>query len=91
MTGKTMAAASKELRDAGFELGEVSEEYSETVPEGRIISQSPATGTTQEEGTAIDLVLSLGQDPALHPSTQPTEPDTAATVPEETPSDEDGN
>ena len=91
LTGKTMAAASKELRDAGFELGEVSEEYSETVPEGRIISQSPATGTTQEEGTAIDLVLSLGQDPALHPSTQPTEPDTAATVPEETPSDEDGN
>lgn len=91
LTGKTMAAASKELRDAGFELGEVSEEYSETVPEGRIISQSPATGTTQEEGTAIDLVLSLGQDPALHPSTQPTEPDTAATVPEETPSNEDGN
>ena len=80
LIGKTMAAASKELRDAGFVLGDVGEDYSETIPQGRIISQSPAEGTKQEEGSFIDIIVSKGQDPALHttedtmPPVQPTEP-----------------
>ena len=35
-------------------------EYSDTIPEGHIISQSPAVGTTVEAGTTVEFVVSLG-------------------------------
>ncbi|MBO4289943.1 MAG: Stk1 family PASTA domain-containing Ser/Thr kinase [Lachnospiraceae bacterium] len=81
LTGKTMSAANKVLRDAGFNLGDITEEFSETIPLGRVISQSPAAGTELELESPVDIVLSKGQDPALHPTTEevtepPTEPPT---------------
>lgn len=77
LSGKTMSAASKTLRDAGFNLGDVSEDYSETVPLGRVISQTPIAGSELELESSVDIVLSKGQDPALHPTTEEeTEPPT---------------
>jgi serine/threonine-protein kinase len=42
-------------------VGAVDYEYSETVPEGRVISQDPAAGTLVLIGSSVDLVVSLGQ------------------------------
>ena len=35
-------------------------QYSATVPAGRVISQTPAAGTTVNEGAMVSLVISLG-------------------------------
>ncbi len=47
------------LDNAGLEYGEIKEEYSERVA-GTVIGQSPSYGVKVEEGTKIDIVVSLG-------------------------------
>ncbi|RVU96658.1 Stk1 family PASTA domain-containing Ser/Thr kinase [Coriobacteriales bacterium OH1046] len=50
--------------DEHFTLGEVDENYSETVPEGHVMEQTPAPNRYFPEGTAIDLIISKGPTPA---------------------------
>ena len=47
-----------------FEVGEITEEYSANVEEGRIIEQDPSAGTQVTKGTKINLVVSRGPEPA---------------------------
>jgi serine/threonine-protein kinase len=58
------AAAMLESDGHGFEIGEVSEQYSSTVEEGKIIEQTPGAGRTATEGSKIDIVVSKGEEPA---------------------------
>ncbi len=61
----TRAAAEKAITDSDFfELGDVKEEYSDTVERGIVLSQDPASGTPVGRGTRINLVVSQGQEPA---------------------------
>ncbi|WP_158279859.1 Ig-like domain-containing protein [Coraliomargarita sinensis] len=39
--------------------------YSLTIPAGHVLSQTPAAGSTAAYGSAVDLEISIGQDPAL--------------------------
>ena len=55
ITGQTEEAARAALTAAGLTAGNVTSAYSDTVPEGQIISQSPA-----EEGAAVDFIISSG-------------------------------
>ncbi|MCI2127463.1 MAG: Stk1 family PASTA domain-containing Ser/Thr kinase [Olsenella sp.] len=48
----------------GFEIGQVTEQYSSTVDEGKIIEQTPGAGRTATEGSKIDIVVSKGEEPA---------------------------
>lgn len=59
--GQTQATATTAIADAGLTLGDVSQQYSLTVPLGRIISQTPAGGTIVAEASAVDIVVSLGE------------------------------
>ena len=52
--------ASRELKKQGFAV-EVSEEHSDTVPAGQVISQDPADGTGHR-GDTVKLVKSLGPE-----------------------------
>ena len=47
-----------------FEVGEVTEEYSDDVAKGKVISQEPGYGVSKAKGTKIDLVVSKGKEPA---------------------------
>jgi beta-lactam-binding protein with PASTA domain len=58
--GNNADQAASILERAGLTLGEVDEDYSETVPEGSIISQDPSEGESLEPGEAVDVTLSLG-------------------------------
>ena len=60
VTGKTLEEATAVIEDAGFVVGTVSDAYSDSVAEGRIISQNPPPNTNQQEGTKINLTVSLG-------------------------------
>jgi serine/threonine protein kinase len=57
-TGKPADPATKALEKLGFEI-DASEVNSDTVDQGRIVSQNPDTGTGQK-GDAISLVVSKG-------------------------------
>ncbi len=60
LTGKTEAEAKKILADAGLLLGTVTRDYSETIPEGKIISQNPKAGSKITKNMKIDIVVSRG-------------------------------
>jgi len=60
LTGLTEEQAQTELEAAGLTLGVVGTENSDTVEPGIIISQDPEAGDKVEEGTAINIVVSLG-------------------------------
>lgn len=62
LEGLERAAAEEEIRNRGFAVGNVTEESSDTVPEGIVIRQSPPPNTPVQPGSAIDLVVSSGPD-----------------------------
>ncbi len=51
--------ATAELTDAGFEVS-VTQDYSDTVPRGSVISQDPPKGTDLQPGNTVAIVVSLG-------------------------------
>jgi eukaryotic-like serine/threonine-protein kinase len=52
--------AVKFLQDRGLEVGVLTSEIREDMPENRIISQDPAADAEVEKGSAVDLVFSVG-------------------------------
>ena len=58
-TGKNAQTASRELSDAGLKVDATKQENSDTVPKGRVISQSPRDGTLFR-GDTVTLVVSKG-------------------------------
>ncbi|MEX2550454.1 MAG: Stk1 family PASTA domain-containing Ser/Thr kinase [Nitriliruptoraceae bacterium] len=62
VVGETQETAEDRIVQNGLEVGEVTTEPSDDVEEGRVIRQSPAGDTDAEEGTAVDLVISGGQE-----------------------------
>jgi hypothetical protein len=63
--GQAMAEAT--LGMAALATGGVVEEYSDTVPAGVVIGQSPAAGTLVPAGAGVDLVVSKGIEPVVVP------------------------
>jgi beta-lactam-binding protein with PASTA domain len=61
LEGMTLEEAQAELEAVGLVLGDTSEENSETIPEGQIISQSPGAGEEVPKNTPIDVVVSAGR------------------------------
>ena len=60
VTGMTQASAQADLVADNLVMGNVTSEHSNTVASGNVISQSPVAGTLVDEGTAVDLLVSLG-------------------------------
>lgn len=58
------AEAIQEIEALGLTVGKVTRSYSDSVVEGKVISQSVAQDTEVAKGTAVDLVISAGKDPA---------------------------
>ena len=73
LVGLTKDAAAAKLADAGLE-GSATSTYSDSVPEGQVISQNPYYGTKVESGSTVSYVVSKGQEnvkvPAIEGSTE---------------------
>jgi hypothetical protein len=54
--------AESALADAGLEIGDLNEVSDAAIPAGVVIEQDPEAGTTVEEGTAVDIVVSTGPE-----------------------------
>ncbi|MCH0542576.1 Stk1 family PASTA domain-containing Ser/Thr kinase [Streptomyces sp. MUM 203J] len=60
LKGKSLAAAKAELREAGLAAGVVTEEFSEDVERGAVVSSDPRAGTERRPDAAVALVVSKG-------------------------------
>ena len=63
LRGKTQAEADAALQNVKLKLGNVTEAYSDTYPEGQVIAQSTSEGTKLPEGSAVDITISKGPEP----------------------------
>jgi len=63
VVGMAQAAAETAITTAGLIVGTVTEEYSDTVPSGDVISQNPVANTVVDKGSAVNLVVSKGTEP----------------------------
>jgi RHS repeat-associated protein len=64
----TEADARAAIEGAGLGVGSVFTAYSESVPQGLVISQNPTGGTFAPEGTPVNIVISLGRGPTTVPN-----------------------
>ncbi|MCR4675544.1 MAG: PASTA domain-containing protein, partial [Lachnospiraceae bacterium] len=62
LSGKTQDEASTALSGVGLSLGSVSSEYSDTVDEGKVISQGKSSGSYVDAGSSVDIVISKGAE-----------------------------
>jgi probable HAF family extracellular repeat protein len=60
----TQANAQSAITGSGLTVGNVSQSYHTTVPAGTVISQSPTAGSQVAPASSVDLVVSLGIEPA---------------------------
>ncbi|MGN0158201.1 MAG: PASTA domain-containing protein [Brotaphodocola sp.] len=60
----TLDEARAEMEGLGLKIGNVTEQYSDSVPSGKIISQSIAQDVEVKKGDSVDIVISKGKDPA---------------------------
>ena len=63
LVGRSQAEAAQRLTDAKLAVGKVTKGFSETVPQGQVISTSPAADTSVKRATAVALVISQGRQP----------------------------
>jgi serine/threonine-protein kinase len=61
LIGNTQDIATNTIVNNGFLLGDISNEYSDNIAKGLIISQSPVANTSYEKNGKIDLVISQGK------------------------------
>ncbi|RRS02027.1 Stk1 family PASTA domain-containing Ser/Thr kinase [Glycomyces terrestris] len=67
VVGLAEADAQAALEAEGLELGEVTRRYSDTIPAGSVIEQTPAADAPAGPGDAVALVVSDGPEPVEVP------------------------
>ena len=69
LRNKTQQEAEAELANHNLSIGNVTEEFSDTVEAGRVISQSTSSGTKVLEGSKVDITISKGPEPTTESTT----------------------
>ena len=60
VTGQARAAAESAITGAGLTVGTVTQQWSDAVSTGNVISTDPVGGTQVHPGSAVNLVVSTG-------------------------------
>ena len=81
----TESDAINALTSAGLQVGDRTEAYDPTIPEGQIISSNPKMGLTVLKGSPVDYVVSEGPEPTPTPTPSPTPTPTPTPTPSPTP------
>lgn len=67
LTGTKASVAASALARLNLGLGKTTEDWSETVPAGVVLSQAPEPGTSVKRGATVALVVSKGRQPISVP------------------------
>ncbi|WP_018156166.1 Stk1 family PASTA domain-containing Ser/Thr kinase [Demetria terragena] len=67
VVGATQDKATTRITDARLAVGKVTQEFSETVAKGAVISSDPGRGDDLKPGAKVDLVVSKGREPISIP------------------------
>ena len=68
VSGKTKDEATSTLTRQGFAIGDVSEQTSDNIDSGKVISTDPSAGTEAPKGSVVNLVVSKGSDKVTVPN-----------------------
>jgi beta-lactam-binding protein with PASTA domain len=68
LIGLDKEKAQAALRAAGLKLGEVTESYNASTPQGGVVSQAPAARSVTPKGSTVAVSLSKGPEPVAVPS-----------------------
>ncbi len=71
LVGLTQEQAESKILMRHLEIGDISEEFSPTIPKGTVLDQYPEAGTQVSEGIKVNLHISLGPDPSTLPEPEP--------------------
>ena len=78
--GLTQAAATTAIRAAKLTGGTVTQQSSNTVATGKVISQDPASGSSVAQGSPVNLVISSGPQMVTVPNVEGLTQDAATTA-----------
>jgi serine/threonine-protein kinase len=65
--GRTLEKATQLLQDRNLTLGDVTEVFNETVPEGLVVKATPGSGTELPPGQSVSVTVSKGPKPIRIP------------------------
>ena len=68
VSGKSKEEATSTLTKAGFAIGDVTEQTSDSVDSGKVISTDPKSGTEAAKGSVVNIILSTGSDKVTVPN-----------------------
>ena len=77
LAGLTVKEATTSLKDLGLSLDVASEEFSEDIPDGKIISSNPAGGGRVSPNGTVDVTISKGKERYSVPNLQGLKQDVA--------------
>ncbi len=58
------------VRESALYIFKVGSEYSDTVPAGTIMSQTPEAGSTVKQGDVVEVIISLGKEQVVVPDVE---------------------
>ncbi|NLY20990.1 MAG: PASTA domain-containing protein, partial [Tissierellia bacterium] len=67
--------AIRNLKNSGFDIGNVKEDYTDRVGKGDVMDQSIPKGEMTPVGTKVDITVSIGSSPSEEPDEPTEEPD----------------
>ncbi|WP_392542317.1 Stk1 family PASTA domain-containing Ser/Thr kinase [Oryzobacter telluris] len=67
VVGMSQAEAVRQIEAVKLTVGKVSKAFSDTIPEGQVVSAKPGPGASLKPGTAVALTVSKGREPISVP------------------------
>ena len=80
LRGLSESAAKDKLASANLKVGTVTEEYSDSVTKGNVLSQSYSPGTEIGEDSTVNFVISLGKKDVSYKYSVSGIPDSSSTI-----------
>ena len=80
LAGLTLQQAKSQLKDLGLNLNIAREEFSEDIPEGKVISSDPAGGGRSEPDGTVSVTISRGKERYAVPNLQGLKLDVAESL-----------
>jgi serine/threonine-protein kinase len=81
VSGMSLSKARAAIRGKGLVVGEIAEEYHETIPRQEVVSQIPSAGQQVSKLTSVSLVVSKGPEPVAEPEIVPPPEEPAVPTP----------